>query len=228
MKRTICIAFRIAGISMLSFIVFTLLYLSGAYVCSRIAIGRDSDRGEDVAIYIKTNGVHTDIVVPVHTALAHWSHEVPYCNTRGCDTTCGYLAVGWGDKGFYLRTPTWADLKFSVAFNAAFWCSTTAMHATYYPKMMEGPNCRKIMISNVQYARLVQYIRNSFRQDEGGHFMNIPTEARYGNNDAFYEGTGTYSLFRTCNTWANTALAACGQKHCLWTIFDTPIFDKYR
>ena len=50
----------------------------------------------------------------------------------------------------------------------------------------------------------------------------------YGKNDAFYEATGRYSLFHTCNTWTNNALKIAGQKACVWTPFDTGIFYHYQ
>jgi uncharacterized protein (TIGR02117 family) len=196
-------------------------------VLSRITIDREQDTKDEVTIYIKTNGVHTDIVVPVKTDLADWSQEVKYSCTSLQDTCYPFLAVGWGDKGFYLETPEWKDLKFSVAFNAAFGRSTSAIHATFYKQLRENGSCRKISISREQYARLVGFITASFQKDEDGHFMHIKTNANYGISDAFYEARGSYSLFHTCNSWANSALKACGQKSCLWTIFDTGIFLKY-
>ena len=57
--------------------------------------------------------------------------------------------------------------------------------------------------------------------------MYINTDAVYGKNDAFYEANGSYSLFHTCNTWANNGLKACGQKACFWTPFDSGIFYHY-
>jgi uncharacterized protein (TIGR02117 family) len=157
-----------------------------------------------------------------------WTQEVKPANTTAKDTSYQYLAMGWGDKGFYLQTPTWAELKASVAFKAATGLSSTAIHATYYAAMQENERCKKIMISREQYTRLISYISNSFKKDEQGHFMYIATNANYGSHDAFYEANGSYSLFRTCNTWANSALKSCGQKCCLWTAFDTGIFLKYQ
>ena len=93
--------------------------------------------------------------------------------------------------------------------------------------MTVGESCRKILISKAQYQRLLDYITGSFQKDSGGHFIPIATNAMYGNNDAFYEANGSYSLFHTCNTWANSGLKASGQKCCLWTAFDTGIFLKY-
>jgi uncharacterized protein (TIGR02117 family) len=213
----------------LSFIAFVLLYLLSAYCLSRITVDKETGQPEDMAIYIKTNGVHTDLVVPIKNEELDWSKEIKFSNAHLADTTkMKWLAMGWGDKGFYLQTPTWADLKFRVAFKAAFDLSTTAIHATFYDSLHEGKSCKKIMISNGQYTRLINYITGSFQKDSAGHVIKIVTTANYNNADAFYEANSSYSLFHTCNTWANNGLKKCGQKACLWTPFDTEIFLKYK
>ncbi len=221
--------FKFLGYFILSFIAFVLLYLLSAYCLSRIAVGGKEPHSNDVAIYIKTNGVHTDLVVPVKNEQIDWTKEIKFTNTHLADTSkIKWLAMGWGDKGFYLQTPTWADLKFSVAFKAAFGLSTTAIHATYYDTLIQNAACKKIMISNDQYTKLISYITNSFQHDTAGHVMNIITNANYGKADAFYEAKGSYSMFHTCNTWANNGLKKSGQRSCLWTPFDTGIFLKYK
>ncbi len=213
----------------IGFIAFVLLYLGCAYVLSRLTVDKETGQPEDMAVYIKTNGVHTDIVVPIQNDQLDWSKEVKFANTHLQDTaSIKWLAMGWGDKGFYLQTPTWSDLKFSVAFKAAFALSTTAIHATFYGDLKENESCKKIMISNAEYAKLIAYINDSFQKDAEGHVMRIVTNANYGNADAFYEAKGSYSMFHTCNTWANNALKSCGQKACWWTPFDTGIFLKYK
>jgi uncharacterized protein (TIGR02117 family) len=207
---------------------YIILFLLGAMICSIIPVNKEPDTSADVAIYIMTNGDHTDIVVPVKTACIDWSQEIKFENTIAKDTTAHYIAIGWGDKGFYLNTPTWAQLKFSVAFKAATGLSTSAIHATFYQGIREGDDCKKIMISNAQYTRLINFIQNSFKRDADGHVQNIKTDANYDNNDAFYEAHHRYNMFYTCNTWANNALKAAGQKAALWTPFDKGIFHQYR
>jgi uncharacterized protein (TIGR02117 family) len=212
----------------LGFVAFVLLYLLLAFLFSVWSVKKDATTSNDVAIYILTNGDHTDIVVPVKNDITDWSKEISYQNTVGRDTTRQYLAIGWGDKGFYLNTPTWADLKFSTAFKAAFALSTSAIHATYYQAMPESNDCKKIMISNEQYKRLVAFVDSSFKRDAAGKVINIKTNANYDKNDAFYEAKRKYNLFYTCNTWANNALKASGQTACVWTPFDRGIFYHYR
>ncbi len=218
---------KYTGYTLLWIIGFLLIYFLSAFTLSRMTVNEEKDAPDELAIYIKTNGVHTDIVVPVKNEQIDWSKEIKFSNTHLKDTTAAYVAFGWGDKGFYLQTPDWSDLKFSVAFKAAFALSTTAIHATFYESLTEGTSCRKIMISNEQYTRLINYISHSFQHDSSGHIMQVITDQNYNNADAFYEAEGRYNLFKTCNTWANTALKRSGQKACVWTIFDTGIFLKY-
>lgn len=209
-------------------IAFVLCYLLSAFLLSRITIDKELSAGNDVSIYILTNGVHTDLVLPVKNKQIDWSSLVKFSNTVAKDTTMQWLGFGWGDKGFYLETPTWADLKFKVAFNAAFGLSTTAIHATFHKNLTESESCRKMTISEEQYNRLSTYILNSFQKSSTGEVKYISTNANYGDSDAFYEATGSYSIFHTCNTWANNGLKRSGQKCCFWTPFDTGIFLKYR
>ncbi len=206
---------------------FVAMYFAVAWCCSRIAVGGNENQPEEVSIYIRTNGAHTDIVMPVKTPEMDWGEMMPYANNVSQDTVYTYVGIGWGDKGFFLNMPTWDDLTLSLSVKAAFWCSTSAMHATYYKAVAEDGCCRRIVVSREQYARLVEFIAGRFEKDEYGRFINIKTDAAYGLTDAFYEARGKYNLFYTCNTWANDALAAAGQKHCLWTIFDKGIFLKY-
>jgi uncharacterized protein (TIGR02117 family) len=137
------------------------------------------------------------------------------------------LALGWGDKGFYLNTPTWGDLTFKTAFNALFGLSTSALHTTYLDTIKESSTCKKICMSTKEYALLVRYIQNSIRKTKKGTSIFIPTNAVYGTNDAFYEAKGSYHLFSTCNTWTNRALKYSNKKACLWTPFDTGILNQY-
>jgi uncharacterized protein (TIGR02117 family) len=218
---------KITGLTILALACLIGIYLLSAYVLSRMSVDRESQTQNDMPIYILTNGVHTDLVVPIKNEQIDWSKEVKFANTTGKDSLFEYVAFGWGDKGFYLETPTWADLKASVAFKAAFALGKSAIHATFYKSMREGADCVKINISKEQYSRLIKYIQESFTTDAEGHLMYIQTNANYGKEDAFYEAKGRYNLFHTCNTWANDGLKSCGQKASLWTPFDTGIFYQY-
>ncbi len=181
-----------------------------------------------IELYILTNGVHTDLVMPVKNDIMDWSAEVSFDHTLSKRTDFNYLAIGWGDKGFYLETPTWAELQPGTALRAAFWMSESALHCTFYEKMTVGDDCRKIMLTETQYRNLVAFIKNKFDRDAAGKPVFIETEAVYGRNDVFYDAKGSYSFLYTCNTWTNDGLKVAGQKAALWTPTDFGIFRHYR
>ena len=181
-----------------------------------------------IETYILTNGVHTDLVVPIKNEVMDWGKELPFDNTISKRYDFIYVSFGWGDKGFYLDTPSWAELQPSTAFVAAFGLGESAMHCTYYFEMEEGEDCKKIMLTKKQYEDLVNYIKDKFDRDKNGKVIFIETDSVYGINDAFYEAKGRYSFLETCNTWANNGLKVAGQKAAYWTPTDVGIFQHYR
>lgn len=213
---------------LLGILAFFVLYIIAALVLPKFSVNsNDENPKEDVAIYIKSNGVHTDIVVPIKTEYKDWSKKLKFEHIPSKDSTMQFVGLGWGDKGFYLNTPEWSDLKFSTAFNAAFYLGTSAMHATFYKQIKENENCIRINISKEEYANLIEYIEDSFQLDEDGNPILI-NATTYGQNDSFYEANRKYSLFYTCNTWANNALKSADQKAAIWSPTDTGIFCHYR
>jgi len=218
---------RYTGMAALGLELFVLVYIGLAWCLSRIPVPAEKAEGPSIEVYILTNGVHTDIVMPVRHALMDWTKEIRYEHTVSGDTSLPWIALGWGHRGFYLDIPTWSDLTLGLALDAALGLGSTAMHATFHRTMQQGPDCRSIRLSESQYRRLVQYVRSSFAPDAGGHAVLIPTRAQYGPHDAFYEAHGAYSILRTCNTWANTGLKSAGLRAALWTPFQQGIFRYY-
>ncbi|MDR3022605.1 TIGR02117 family protein [Chryseobacterium sp.] len=224
-KTILMYLLKVVGIILGIVVIYVILGLLIPYIP---VSAKDDGQKKEIPIYIYTNGVHTDIVMPVKNDLQDWSLKIPFANTKSKKTDYQYIGIGWGDKGFYLDTPTWADLKFSTAVKAAFWLSDSAMHCTYYNTMKEGDDCKMIMISRSQYENLVKFVEDKFDRDQNGNFILIPTNAVYSDNDAFYDAKGTYSFLYTCNTWSNNALKAAGQKAALWTPSDFGIFQHYK
>lgn len=216
------------GWAVIGIISFLVLYVVAALLISKISVNSDvAQKDKTIEIFILSNGVHTDIVVPIKNEFKDWSKEICFHHTKSKDSLVNYLAFGWGDKGFYLNTPEWSDLKASTALNAAFGLSSSAIHTTFFKNMKENACCRKIKISAEEYQKLVTYIFESFEFDSSKRVQWISNYS-YGNRDAFYEAKGSYNLFYTCNTWANNALKIANQKASLWTVTDTGIFCHYQ
>ena len=215
--------------SIFVFVAFVLIYIIVGFLFSKITVNQaiSKNQKEEIEIFIKTNGVHTDIVVPIKNEIKNWTSQIKFEHTKSKDSIMNYIAFGWGDKGFYLDTPQWSDLKVSTAFKAATGLSTTAMHTTFYKTMSENSSCKKIKISKENYKILTTHISNSFKKDSNKNFEWISGHS-YGKYDAFYNAKDSYSIFRTCNTWANNTLTLSNQKGALWTPYDGGIFCHYK
>ena len=224
MKKTL----RFLGKMILALLIFVIGYVLLALAIPYISVNtKDADPKEDVSVYIRTNGVHTDLVVPIKTEFKNWSETIQFNHIKSKDSSMQFIGFGWGDKGFYLDTPEWSDLKFSTAFVAAFGLGSSAMHATFYKEINESKDCVKLTISSKEYKKLITYIEKKFKYDKKGKPILIDA-ATYGQNDSFYEANGSYSFFYTCNTWANNGLKAMDQKAALWSASDFGISQHYK
>lgn len=181
-----------------------------------------SEKHDTVQIYLSSNGVHTDFIIPVVHPLQDFS-QVLGLNVKGKP----WIAVGWGDKEFYLNTPQWSDLKASTALKALTGLSTSAIHVTQLSAVSLDSKTVELQVSYEAYKALVRYVLKSFQYDKYGKgiLLNAPG---YGLNDYFYQAKGSYSAFYTCNTWINQGLKYADQKAALWTLTDSGILRHYR
>jgi uncharacterized protein (TIGR02117 family) len=197
-----------------------LSYLIIALILSIITVnGNRNQQTGDKIIYLTTNGVHLGIVLPI----AHIENSL--ISDLYIETSDQYLSFGWGDKNFYLNTPTWGDLTIKNAFSAVFLKSATLLHVTRY--QAAHSKWIAVNVSEEALKQLNYYIANTFALNKNG--LKIMLEGKgYTKWDNFYQAKGSYSLFKTCNTWVNTGFKQSGLKACFWTPFDFGLLRKYR
>ena len=202
-----------------------LLYFLLALLLTIIPTNHAPQPANGVQIFVMTNGVHTDFVLPVDRPEMDWLQYIPISDFKRAHHP-RYITFGWGDKGFYIETPEWSDLKASTAFKALFFLSSTAMHVSYMnSKPIEDKDCKSIILTEKQYEKLINYIQGSFKKNADGNVILIPGKG-YDAYDNFYEANGTYSLIKTCNGWLNNGLKNIGVKTAIWAPFDKCIFYR--
>ncbi len=206
------------------FVLLVCLYLLISLAGIIIPINSDYDpQNGEIDIYVISNGVHTDICLPVKNDQVDWTEFISEAPYTGLSSEPEFISIGWGDKGFYLDTPEWSDLKASTAINAMLLSSPTAMHITYkcYTPA-ESEQVKKCSISKSKYEALIHYIKDSFELDQNGNVQLIPNVG-YTSVDNFYEAKGSYHLFKTCNVWTNNALSIAGIKTSGLALFEKGI-----
>ena len=182
-----------------------------------------SEAEEGVPIYIRTNGVHTWIVMPKVSPIMDWRPYAP--GEHLADPRWGaasHVAIGYGNRQFYLDTPTWADLSPATAFWAIAGTGPTLLHVEHIHDPHVDDITRRIVLRPEEYRRLADYIARRFVLGPDGR--PIPLIGRgYGPSDIFYEANGGYSFVMTCNEWTGRALRHAGIRTGLWTPLEPSI-----
>ncbi|MDA0835991.1 MAG: TIGR02117 family protein [Planctomycetota bacterium] len=164
---------------------------------------------DGITIGVTSNRIHADLILPVITDEIDWRELFPVGYFKGDTTLATHLVLGWGDKGFYLETPRWADMKASTAAKALLLPSESCLHVAMTTERIFENGTQSISISPEQYHQLVEFIHASITVDEHGRVIQIKNYA-FGQNDAFFEAHGSYTAINSCNTWTGRALKTSG------------------
>jgi len=170
-----------------------------------------------VTIYVETNGVHTGIVMPKVAAGVDWRGLLrPEHLADPRYAAYDHAAFGWGERAFYLETPTWADVRPLTVLKAALGSDRTLVHVDHLPRPRIGEDVRALVLRPAEYRRLAAFLRASFA-GRPGHLRG------YADHDVFYDARGRYDAIRTCNAWTGDALRHAGVRVGAWTPFSSSV-----
>jgi uncharacterized protein (TIGR02117 family) len=177
-------------------------------------------------IYVATNGVHTDLLVPIHSEIMDWEDTLKLQDELKVDTFQTHFKFGWGDKNFFLKTKDWSDLTVGTAVNTVFGSGPGAMHLVLCtPKDLDQSQLIPLYLTKKQFVQLTQFLHDSFLWKDGiaQQIVHHP----YGTYDLFFDSSLTYSMRYTCNSWTNSGLQAAEQRSAFWAPFKGIIYSKY-
>ncbi len=185
---------------------------------------RDCD---SVKIYVTSNGVHTDLVVPAVTATKNWLDYLKietqaaaiFNSAHGSD---GWVSLGWGERTFYLEVGDWDNLTLARVWRALFNSPGTLMHVGLYTEAYLKKYALPLMICRKDLILMEEMATASFALDSSGHVQGpIPG---YSTSDWFYDAKGNYSLLHNCNAWTADVLRAIRQPTPIWPVYAGAIF----
>lgn len=194
---------------LLGIVSFSFLLISLSF----IPLGKD-DPHPEMEIYLLSNEIHTDIVVPLKNEVFNW--ESFFNPDDFTERPSEWIEIGWGDRQFYFEMPTWDKFTLSLALDALFTRDPGIIHVNYlsaHPEFYSSH--RRIKISYGTYQKLVNEIQKRFKQHQGRPVL-IPGKG-YSSTDNFYESYGSFSLLRTCNVWTAEVLGEADLKRPIWS-----------
>lgn len=202
-----------------------LAYLVAALIGSLAPVNRawiEPDQG--VTIYLASNGIHSDIVMPAKVQGLDWARYLPKGDVATPDRHAKWVAIGTGEERVYLETPRWRDIR-----PRTIWSALTGGRRVMHVEWVSSPDYvdRAIRLRPAEYRRLWAAIHADFKLDGDGRPTRIDHPG-YGESDAFYWATGKFHALKTCNSWAADRLRIAGVKTSLWPPFVQGLTWRYR
>lgn len=198
-----------------------LLYGLLVLVLGSITVQGDPAVQNGIRVAVCGTEAHTDLVLPARAMasdaeLVDWPAVFP--PPAYAAQPANFVTIGWGQKEFFLSTPTWGDLRLTTALRAMV--GAPSVLRVYYESALppQSPWCRHVVISPARYGDLARYIRREVLEDSAGRAVPVPPRAAgYQQDVVFYESRSLFHAFKTCNTWALGGVKAAGLPTPLWT-----------
>ncbi len=166
------------------------------------APAKENVGGDDLTIFITSNGWHTGIIIA--------RADIPEGTLpeTADSPDARFFEFGWGDAEFYPAKKT----TFAMTMQAALVPTPAVMHMVglwtsprrYFPKA----EVVTLAISPDQLGRLLSFIDGSFER-AGAERVTSSGPGLYADS-RFYPAKGSFHLLNTCNTWTAKALLAAG------------------
>ncbi len=169
-----------------------------------------------IDIFLTSNGMHVDFVVPTQNALYDWSQIIGNSSYLKDLKNYTYLGLGWGDRDFFLKVDSWDSVPKKVGARALLLPTPSLMHVTGYDELPANKTVKKVSISKSQYLNLCNFIQNRFALNTDQQ-AELVLKVDHAKDDNYYEAHGAYHCFYTCNNWVNTGLKKIGVRTSLWS-----------
>jgi len=190
----------------------TLLFFISAWIGAAIPRNSNWVEPEDgITILVGSNGIHTEIIMPVATEAVDWRDHFPLSDIANPTRDYTHVGVSWGERSFFLETPSWSDFNPLTALGALTG-GDGLIHAAYYVRPTPADDFRELRISVEEYSMLIEQVTRDL--------VPLGTRTTYGGystHDVFYDARGIYHLGNTCNQWTSDRLAAAGIETGFWT-----------
>lgn len=203
-----------------------MLYLIFSVILGTIPVNKNYEPlDEGIAIWVKRDAMHTEIIVPSQSETINWLHYLQMERKK----RSSYVSFGWGDKKWYLNGGQLSLRTIPIVLNALFLPSESVMHVnTLQLEPLPSKRRIKILLSPEQLDLLNQYIFNYFTVQKEVNIFDLATDETIGGYGKFYNSRGRYHLFFTSNNWTNKIIKKMGIRSPLWSPFPHAIMFHLR
>ncbi len=164
------------------------------------------DSSAAYSVYVVNHGWHTGVVMQRNDFIC----------LIGLDSiripAGKWLEFGWGDKDFYMSTPSEDDVEWFTTLKAAIWPTSSVVHVVGFnrpvPEYFSYSGLIGLHIADSLRESMAKYISKAFSRRENGTLDSLG-QGLYGNS-CFFSGQEKYYFPKTCNVWTAQVLKRGG------------------
>ncbi len=183
----------------------------------------------ELPVYVASDGFHTNFFIPVETPVFNWRTVFDLDTiAQRSSQSYEYLQFGWGDRKFYIETPSWEQVRPTNALRALFyWRNPSALFIKGHPQLPHAGNeqLQCVKLDRADYLALMTFLQGTFQGSS-----SRPQRLASGQDGAsgFFAANGNYSVLMTCNSWTANGLRAANVNTPLWAGLAPPIMRQLR
>ena len=179
------------------------------------------------SVCIINDGMHINIVLPVNNNIVDWGKFINISTIgKGGKDNYKYLTFGWGDRDFYIQTPTLAELNLITAFKALFLPTPSTILVQGFSEIPQNQETKCVEVTQTDYLQLTQFIQKTFQMDSQNEPIRIANG--HSSNSGFYAANGNYSIVKTCNNWVAEALRKANVDTPLWAGLSSAVMLHFK
>lgn len=164
--------------------------------------GHAQAQEEEYTIFVARDGWHTGIILKTADVPIDLWPEIALYREHN------YVDIGWGNERFFTEPEAGVYLALRAVLIPT---QSVALVRRYnlHPDRIYGKTAQlfKTTLTEKNFNNLCRFISDSFLRDDEGHATPQGTPN-------FFLTKRNYHLFRTCNTWAASALNKAGVNIC--------------
>jgi uncharacterized protein (TIGR02117 family) len=184
-------------------------------------------KNKGILVFVTGDGLHSEIIVPLKNEIIDWETTFNKQDFDSSSKNKQWICIGFSEENFYKTNRRWDNMNYFSAFAHLCGFGKSIIHVSYENEYPFSKNfIRKVYIGEEQYARLSDYIKGSFVQNNGTLLTPMAKSNTF-KKEVIYEAQKEFSFFHTCNTWTNNALKSIGFKTGRWTALEGGIREQF-
>ncbi|QFT91303.1 hypothetical protein FIU86_00485 [Roseovarius sp. THAF9] len=204
---------------MLAILALICLYLvsavAGALVPGPLSPNPSADGGPPIEIRMVAGPIHYDLLLPLTPRTQARFFHLEKAGLLLSDPKAEWLVIGWGSRAFYTHEGSYSDVPAATLWRAMTG-DDAVLRADVIGPLPRGYDSPRLMLTPAQYSGLMTAILQQLAPNADDDATPL-SALGFTDTDIFFEATGRFHIFRTCNTWISRTLRSAGIPFGAWT-----------